>query len=275
MHYHAIKNNIEVVLLNNNNLNLRFSPQNLFCMGRCPSRNHCRNIYSNPQCVTLEENSAIPNTDPNADTPNPCFCQPVQFEARGEPGPMGPRGEPGPPGCPGEPGKTGPQGVTGPQGPQGVTGPMGPRGEPGARGPAGPPGYPQNSIFASFWNSDCFLPENTRLPLKADISDPSGNISLRGCHSIILKPGYYTIYYYISTVLKSPGNIKLIPVFNDSKQTVYAEYAAVKKRNEPVKLARYFLTEIPNTSPLFFTWYSSACTSKTNMNILIQKLNRQ
>lgn len=233
MHYHAIKNNIEVVLLNNNNLNLRFSPQNLFCMGRCPSRNHCRNIYSNPQCVTLEENSAIPDTDPNADTPNPCFCQPVQFEARGEPGPMGPRGEPG------------------------------------------PPGYPQNSIFASFWNSDCFLPENTRLPLKADISDPSGNISLRGCHSIILKPGYYTIYYYISTVLKSPGNVMLIPVFNDSKQTVYAEYAAVKKRNEPVKLARYFLTEIHNTSPLFFTWYSSACTSKTNLNIIIQKLNRQ
>lgn len=137
MHYHAIKNNIEVVLLNNNNLNLRFSPQNLFCMGRCPSRNHCRNIYSNPQCVTLEENSAIPDTDPNADTPNPCFCQPVQFEARGEPGPMGPRGEPGPPGCPGEPGKTGPQGVTGPQGPTGADGITGPTGPTGATGVAG------------------------------------------------------------------------------------------------------------------------------------------
>lgn len=257
--------------LNNNNLNLRFPTQNLFCMGRCPSRN----IFPNPQCITPEDNTAIPETSLDAGTPDSCFCETGQLEARGEPGPQGPRGEPGPPGCPGEPGKTGPQGVTGPQGPQGVTGPMGPRGEPGARGPAGPPGYPQSSIFASFGNSECFLPENARLPLKVEIPDPSGNIALRGCHSIILKPGYYTIYYYISTAAKSPGTIKLIPVFNDCKQMIYAEYATTRRRNESIKLSRYFLTEIHNTSPLFFTWYSSACTSKTNMNIIIQKLNRQ
>ena len=154
-------------------------------------------------------------------------------------------------------------------------GPMGPRGEPGVRGPAGPPGYPQNSVFASFLNTEIFIQENSRIPLKVDIPDPSGNISLLGYHSIVLKPGYYTVYYYISTTMKAPGTIKLIPVFNDCKQSAYAEYATIKKRNEPVKLSRYFIAGIHNSSSLFFTWHSSASTSRTNMNIIIQKLNRQ
>ncbi len=154
-------------------------------------------------------------------------------------------------------------------------GPMGPRGEPGVRGPAGPPGYPQNSVFASFLNTEIFIQENFRIPLKVDIPDPSGNISLLGYHSIVLKPGYYTVYYYISTTMKAPGIIKLIPVFNDCKQSAYAEYATIKKRNEPVKLSRYFIAGIHNSSSLFFTWHSSASTSRTNMNIIIQKLNRQ
>lgn len=152
---------------------------------------------------------------------------------------------------------------------------MGPRGEPGVRGPAGPPGYPQNSVFASFLNTEIFIQENSRIPLKVDIPDPSGNISLLGYHSIVLKPGYYTVYYYISTTMKAPGTIKLIPVFNDCKQSAYAEYATIKKRNEPVKLSRYFIAGIHNSSSLFFTWHSSASTSRTNMNIIIQKLNRQ
>lgn len=154
-------------------------------------------------------------------------------------------------------------------------GPMRPRGEPGVRGPAGPPGYPQNSVFASFLNTGIFIQENFRIPLKVDIPDPSGNISLLGYHSIVLKPGYYTVYYYISTTMKAPGTIKLIPVFNDCKQSAYAEYATIKKRNEPVKLSRYFIAGIHNSSSLFFTWHSSASTSRTNMNIIIQKLNRQ
>lgn len=154
-------------------------------------------------------------------------------------------------------------------------GPMGPRGEPGVRGPVGPPGYPQNSVFASFLNTEIFIQENSRIPLKVDIPDPSGNISLLGYHSIVLKPGYYTVYYYISTTMKAPGTIKLIPVFNDCKQSAYAEYATIKKRNEPVKLSRYFIAGIHNSSSLFFTWHSSASTSRTNMNIIIQKLNRQ
>ncbi len=252
--------------LNNYNLNLPSQPQNLFCTRKCPNRNNCMNISQNSQYSTSAEDTAMPDTSQNTCIPAPCFC---------EPGPMGPRGEPGPPGCPGEPGKTGPQGVTGPQGPQGVTGPMGPKGEPGIRGPAGPPGYPQNSVFASFLNTEPFIPESTRLALKVDIPDSSGNISLTGCHSIFLKPGYYTIYYYISTIAKSPGIIKMIPFFNDCRHSAYAEYATIKKRNETVKLSRYFITEIYNNSSLFFTWYSSASTSRTNMNIIIQKLNRE
>lgn len=192
-----------------------------------------------------------------------------------EPGPMGPRGEPGPPGCPGERGETGPQGVTGPQGPQGATGPMGPKGEPGARGPAGPPGYPQNSIFASFLDSELFLSENATVPLTLDIPDTTGNISLCDSNSALLKPGYYLIYYYFSTVMNKPGFVNLVPVFNDCMQPVFAQYVTTQKKMESIELSRYFLVEIPDASPLFFTWHSSGSTCKINMNIIVQKLCRE
>ena len=194
---------------------------------------------------------------------------------RGEPGPMGPRGEPGPPGCPGERGEPGPQGVTGPQGPQGATGPMGPQGEPGARGPAGPPGYPQNSVFASFLGYELVMPESTRLPLKADIPDTTGNISSYNNSSVMLTPGCYAVSYYISTIMKKRGFIKITPVFNDCEQAVYTVCAEAARRREILAVSRYFMIEIPSMSPLFFTWYSSAGTSKINMNLCIQKLYRQ
>ncbi len=194
---------------------------------------------------------------------------------RGEPGPMGPRGEPGPPGCPGDRGEQGPQGVTGPQGPQGATGPMGPRGEPGARGPAGPPGYPQNSVFASFLGYELVMPESARLPLKADIPDTTGNISPCNNCAVTLTPGCYAVSYYISAIIKKRGFIKLTPVFNDCEQAVYTVSAEAVRRRQELVMSRYFIIEVSGMSPLFFTWYSSAGTSRVNMNLCIQKLCRQ
>ena len=192
----------------------------------------------------------------------------------GEIGPQGPRGEPGPPGCPGERGEIGPQGVTGPQGPQGATGPQGPRGEPGIRGPAGPPGYPQNSIFAAFLGQDIILPENASVPLKIDIPDITKNISLCDDYSVLLTPGYYAICYYISTVMKRHGFIKLTPIFNDNVQTAYTSYAETSKRKEMLVISRYFIIEICSVSTLFFEWDSSVGASKINMNLSIEKFNR-
>lgn len=193
----------------------------------------------------------------------------------GEPGPMGPRGEPGPPGCPGECGEPGPQGVTGPQGPQGVTGPMGPRGEPGPRGPAGPPGYPQNSIFASFSGKELILPESASLPLKTEIPDITRNISLYSSSSVSLAPGYYIISYYVSAVMKKRGSIKLTPVFNDRRQTMYTARGETENRKGILELTRNFIAEIPIGTTLFLEWSSSVGASRVNMYLSIEKLYRQ
>lgn len=190
---------------------------------------------------------------------------------RGEPGPMGPRGEQGPPGCRGE---RGPQGATGPQGPQGEPGPMGPRGEQGERGPAGPPGCPRNNIFATFLGQGIIMPENASLPLKVDIPDITENISPCNSYSVTLNPGYYAIYYYVSTVMKKPGFIKLTPIFNDCEQTAYTGYAEAARRGEALDISRYFIIEILSDSTLFFVWDSSASASKINMNLSIEKLCR-
>ncbi len=248
--------------MNSFNTNRMFRPPNLFGTGRDSGRNYNHNMIQPCYC----ESEPAPEEDVNL----PDFvCE------RGEPGPMGPRGEPGPPGCPGERGETGPQGVTGPQGPQGATGPMGPKGEPGERGPAGPPGYPQNSIFASFLAQGIIMPESASLPLKVNIPDITQNISLCNHYSVMLTPGCYAICYYVSTVMKKHGFIKLTPVFNDCEQTAYTAYAESAKRKEMLAISRYFIIEIPNGSELFFAWYSSAGASKINMNLSIEKLCRQ
>lgn len=266
--------------MNNYNANWMFRPPNLFGMRNTPNRNNQQNTSQLSQNFGAETNTAA--ADHSMNTSNtPCLCEAGPPGPQGEPGergeqgPQGPRGEPGAPGCPGERGEQGPQGVTGPQGPQGATGPMGPKGDQGARGPAGPPGYPQNRIFASFSGQELLLPENSNLPLEAGILDITKAIALCNQSSILLNPGYYAVYYYVSAVMKKHGFIRLTPILNDCEQSGYAGYAKASKRQETLSVSRYFIIEAAGDSTLSFTWCSSEIESKVNMNITLEKLCRQ
>ena len=271
-----------------NNFNWMFNPPNLFGMGRNYNRNYDQNTAQSSHDRISGENMLAAGTNQHTDTTTLGECgEPGPQGPRGErgpqgypgepgePGPQGPRGEAGPPGCPGERGEAGPQGVTGPHGQQGEPGPQGPSGEPGARGPAGPPGHPQNSIVASFLGERLVLSENTRLPLKMDIADMTGSILLCEDASVLLSPGCYVIYYYISAEIKRHGFMKLTPVVNDCAQTVYSAYAETEKRNKISVLSRYFIIELSSVSTLFFVWDSSAGNVQVDMNLIIEKLGRQ
>ena len=250
------------------NHNGMFHPPNLFRLNRgaanCPYRTVTHFQESYESCSCPDRNTEIPK--------DPCLRETEGI--RGEPGPMGPRGKPGPQGCPGDRGPMGPQGVTGPQGPQGVMGPQGPQGERGLQGPQGPPGYSQNSIFAAFANQISALPKKTNLPLKISVPDITENIFPYNNCSAFLKPGYYAIYYYAATKLKTPGYIKIIPVFNGCMQLCYMGYDMTKKHNEAVWISRYFIVKISDSVPLSFIWHCTENTSHINMNVTIQKLCR-
>lgn len=275
--------------MNNFNMNRMFQPPNLFG-GNVPNRNmhqrtmqHSRDgmygtetVLPDPaQCTDHVESENSEPEEQNSFTgweESGFPCGPMG--PRGDIGPMGPRGEPGPPGCPGERGETGPQGVTGPQGPQGATGPMGPRGEPGARGPAGPPGYPQSSIFATFSAQELIVPASASLSLRTEIPDVTQNIVPGSSCSISLTPGYYVISYYLSTVMKRHGLVRLTPIFNDCRQNLYGACAESARRKELLVLSRYFIVGIPAGTTLFFDWHSSLGASRINMDLSIQKLCR-
>lgn len=262
--------------MNQFNMNWMLPPPNLFGM-RAPNRIGSQ-FADRPSAANMcgehmdlsgrsQQTGVAGEEDMSERLYDPCTC--------GQPGPMGPRGEPGPPGCPGERGEAGPQGVTGPQGPQGATGPMGPRGDPGERGPAGPSGYPQNYIFASYTAMDLVMQDADCLPLKTKIPDITQNISLSNDVSIRLTSGCYAVSYYISTMMKRHGFIELTPVLNDCWQNLYTAYAQTTRRREMLTLARYFIMEVPTDSTLFFAWRSSAETSLTSMNVILEKFCRQ
>lgn len=266
----------------NNNWMFNLPNLNLFGMGRIPNKNNSTNAFQSSASLeageehtVLDDSQGVSALEPKKSEPHGCpeECKETKPHCcLGEPGPQGPKGEPGPRGPRGEPG---PRGVTGPQGPQGATGPMGPRGEQGARGPAGPPGCTQNSIFASFSGQRIIMPKNAKLPLKIDIPDVTENISSCNSCSVMLTPGYYAIYYYISVEMEKCGFIKVMPVFNDCVQDAYMRYAESRRRRETLEISRYFIAEIFNASTLFFTWCSSASASKINMNLSIEKFCRQ
>lgn len=280
--------------MNNYNRNWMFNPPNLFGMGM-PNRNYNQGRPQPSPNPTYQTNTAASTSEQHTDTAEPkehnasAYSETQSTETEkmetpepqtaasqyGEPGPMGPRGEPGPPGSPGERGETGPQGVTGPQGPQGVTGPMGPKGEPGTRGPAGPAGYPQNSIFASFSSQDLILPESGSLPLRIEIPDITHNISLCNNCSVSLTPGYYAIGYYVSAEIRKHGFIRITPVLNGCRQTVYSAYAEADRKKEMLSVSRYFIIEIPADAMLCFAWHCSEGASEIDMNLSIEKLCRQ
>ena len=279
--------------MNNYNPLWMFNPPNFFGMRNTPNKSTPnRNNYQNTSQPSQKSEAETGTNTAIANHTEHTSYSPSFYEAgpqgpkgepgpqgcpgeRGEQGPQGPRGEPGPQGCPGERGEQGPQGVTGPQGPQGATGPMGPKGDQGARGPAGPPGYPQNNIFASFSNQEIIIPENAILPLEVEIPDITTTISPYGQFSIMLNPGYYAVYYYISSVMKKRGFMKVTPILNDHEQTAYAGYAEAAKRRETLSISRYFMVEAASDSTLSFLWCSSEIEAEVNLNINIEKLCRQ
>lgn len=192
----------------------------------------------------------------------------------GPKGDTGERGEKGPAGCKGERGDMGPQGITGLQGPQGVTGPQGPRGEAGLRGPVGPPGYSHNSVFAAFSDNGFSLPERANLPLSPIITDITENILSCTDDSITLMPGYYTIYYYISAVVRTPGSVKIMPVFNSTPLRCYMGSAFTDCSADSAVVSREFILETPVSARLFFAWRCKGTADYISSNINILKLCR-
>lgn len=277
--------NLNLPILNLPNLNL-------IGMGGTPGRNNGSNVAQSSQNMEAEAGTAVSDDSPceqskleSKDDGSPCFCESDFIEQGREPESHDHPGEckePEPHGCPKECKESEPhgcqegcQGEPGPMAPQGATGPVGPRGEPGVQGPAGSFGCTQNSIFASFTGQRIIMPQNANLPLKVDIPDITENISPCNSCSVLLTPGYYAIYYYVSVEMDKCGFIKLTPIFNDCVQDAYMGYAESRRRREMLEIARYFIVEIFSDSTLFFEWCSSASRSKINMNLSIEKLCRQ
>ena len=124
------------------------------------------------------------------------FCSSEPTGLAGPTGPIGPTGPTGPTGPAGSRGRMGADGHDGLTGATGPTGPTGPMGLIGATGPTGPAGTIPEGSFATYLNTQYILIDNSLIDTFPSITDSTGNITQENTKVIILKPGYYFIYFF-------------------------------------------------------------------------------
>ena len=187
---------------------------------------------------------------------------------QGEIGPQGPQGEVGPQGPQGEVGPQGPQGEVGPQGPQGEVGPQGPQGDPGPQGPPGP------STFASYNNYEATFTNGNLVPLQEITADTTGNITLQDGNKILLEPGYYHIFYGISTILDNAGYMQVTPTYNGTSHLDDGIYSKVGTSGVTAWGAYGLILYAPSQTSFTLTFNSNTAARSGAASVTILKLER-
>lgn len=236
-------------------------------MPSCEPSGCCEGQMENCGCYG-EGTPSCPCEEPAENCGCPCYRLTGSYACcciKGDTGAAGPRGERGPAGPQGEIGYTGPQGVTGPQGEQGVTGPQGPQGEPGCM---------ESASFASFADQNCCVSENGNLPMTAVITDTTGKIQSDSQCSVLLRPGYYSICYFVQTRIKNPGFMQIIPVMNGQQQPCYMGYQETNYCDEAAVITRSFIVEVTELCSLSFVYWCRGEATCMNTNITVERLYR-
>ena len=189
-------------------------------------------------------------------------------------GATGPTGPTGPMGLIGATGPTGPAGITGGIGATGPTGPTGPMGFTGATGPTGPAGTIPEGSFATYLNTQYILIDNSLIDTFPSITDSTGNITQENTKVIILKPGYYFIYYKVSALFRAPGYMQITPSYNGSPHIETGAYFATNTNGSSALGVEGFIIYVPSETSFTLSYSGSTNATDGEVDITIIKLNR-
>ena len=189
-------------------------------------------------------------------------------------GATGPTGPTGPMGLIGATGPTGPAGITGGIGATGPTGPTGPMGFTGATGPTGPAGTIPEGSFATYLNTQYILIDNSLIDTFPSITDSTGNITQENTKVIILKPGYYFIYYKVSALFRTPGYMQITPSYNGSPHIETGAYFATNTNGSSALGVEGFIIYVPSETSFTLSYSGSTNATDGEVDITIIKLNR-
>ena len=189
-------------------------------------------------------------------------------------GATGPTGPTGPMGLIGATGPTGPAGITGLTGATGPTGPTGPMGFTGATGPTGPAGTIPEGSFATYLNTQYILIDNSLIDTFPSITDSTGNITQENTKVIILKPGYYFIYYKVSALFRAPGYMQITPSYNGSPHIETGAYFATNTNGSSALGVEGFIIYVPSETSFTLSYSGSTNATDGEVDITIIKLNR-
>ena len=189
-------------------------------------------------------------------------------------GATGPTGPAGITGLTGATGPTGPAGITGGIGATGPTGPTGPMGFTGATGPTGPAGTIPEGSFATYLNTQYILIDNSLIDTFPSITDSTGNITQENTKVIILKPGYYFIYYKVSALFRTPGYMQITPSYNGSPHIETGAYFATNTNGSSALGVEGFIIYVPSETSFTLSYSGSTNATDGEEDITIIKLNR-
>lgn len=185
--------------------------------------------------------------------------------------PTGPQGNTGATGPIGNTGPTGPQGNTGATGPTGNTGSTGPQGNTGVTGPTGI--LPQQA-FASYFDFQNVYTDASMIPMRASVSDITGNITQTSATTLLLQPGYYLINYHISVILATPGYIQITPSYNGQSHIETGFYFKTTDNAQSAIGSASLIAFVSQASNFTLTYNSNVNSTEGALTITLVKLER-
>ena len=186
----------------------------------------------------------------------------------GPTGPQGPRGNTGATGSDGNTGPTGPMGNTGPQGIQGNTGVT------GATGATGATGVLPQQAFASYFDIQDIYTNGSMLPMRASITDTTGNITQTAITTLQLQPGYYLINYHVTAILTTPGYMQITPSYNGQSHIEAGAYFKTTENAQSAIGSASLIAFISQTSNFTLTYNSNVDSTEGALTITLVKLER-
>ena len=110
------------------------------------------------------------------------------------------------------------------------------------------------------------------MPLQAQTTDTTGNITLQGNNKVLLEPGYYYIFYGASAILDNAGYMQVTPTYNGTSHLDDGIYSKTGTPKTTALGAYGLILNAPAQTTFTLTFNSDTTARSGALSLCILKL---